>query len=182
VKANDLLREADVRIVTDPGIGILRNTRSSAKRLGLFAAAIETVAGVGMFLIGVATLPGALGVSAATAIFGPLPYGGPLIEELYLVAIVVGVQTLSAIALDQQRVAWLRIAGAVGSFLLAAICLFWIVFVVGQWASVALGGSPAGDRADLISETYWVPVTLAIGALNGLAMWRAFSSRLTPSR
>jgi hypothetical protein len=86
---------------------------------------------------------------------------------------------LSAIALDQQRVAWLRIAGAVGSFLLAAICLFWIVFVVGQWASVALGGSPAGDYADLISETYWVPVTLAIGALNGLAMWRAFSPRLT---
>jgi hypothetical protein len=135
-------------------------------RAVFIATALELVIGIGLFLVEIPLTATGLGMPPIAVIFGPVPFGTALIELLYFVAIIVGVQLAVAFALG-RRTAWLRTVGTLGAFVFAGFCLLYIVVVGLAIGKLVLTGSPIGDIQDLRMMILFVPVFLAIGVLNG---------------
>jgi hypothetical protein len=151
-------------------VGFWGHTPPAARR-AFIAAGFLLVVGLGSFVATVAWASLSGGPSPCPLIFGPVP-GNPLITELYYLAPAVIIQL--AVAFDlRSRMTALRVLGAVGAFVIAGFCLFWLgtVTVAGIYWLVT-GAWAAGDALDALGiAVYGVPLALRLFLLNAGAGW-----------
>ena len=108
------------------------------------------------------------------------PGPGVILDEIVLVAVLVTIQAVVTLAVGWGP-SWLHVLGALIAFIIVALCVVVLAAVIASMASVVAGGRPIGDFADLRAMLTVAPVVLAVGTLNGWAIWRTVRhSRTTP--
>lgn len=133
-----------------------------AARPAIIATILLAVLSAIVFVALVTVISVSMGVSVATAIFGPGPGTGIFLIYFAVPAIVL--QGLVALAL-RRRTGWIRTVGALGALLIAAGCAIWII-AVGIDVTMWLTTGVVTDVGDLAVEIAFVPVAAVFAALN----------------